>query len=488
MKKILFALTFLITLFSGCNSEDEAVTNDDLLNKFEKIRFYGVKTNDEIELRGITQKDKLWYNGTTILIKFLNDPYNLKEKIKEYASEWSNYANINFQFIDTGDAHVRIGFDWNNDRYITWSYIGTDCKAVTNQAEATLSFADARYLTDDELRGDVLRAFGQVLGLELEHRHLDFNPEWRRDVERYWTNEILDIDWDILSKYVFDPLNSSINVEQTGEYDEHSIMVWPFPKSYLINSDGNLQLSEKDIEFIKKLYPKDISIENEVVLTMTTALSYVNFDMASDDDVVIDWGDGYEEVITSSSNEKRISHSYNSSENKIISIIGKKSSLKYISVDYNSITQFDASKCTELTYLSVSYNKLVSLDISNNTKLWALGFASNNISVIDVSKCPDVTHISAESTNLSEIDVSQNKKLLYLAFKHSKISSLDISQNPEIRTIICIDTPLAGNVTNFVNLANDLPSRIGKTVGKIDYMGINTPAYDIIRNKNWINY
>lgn len=216
--------------------------------------------------------------------------------MKVYASEWEKYANIKFKYIDDGDAHVRISFDWNDDRYITWSYIGTDCKSISNQAEATLSFADAQYQDDDEFKADVLRTFGMILGLELEHRHLKFDPQWRRDVKRYWTNEILDIQWESLSKYVFDPLDSE-NTLQTEEYDPSSIMVWPFPKSYLLDSEGNKELSEKDIAFIEKIYPKPkknlnpttliFELDTDILLDKIGSIAYVPNKICIDEGNVI---------------------------------------------------------------------------------------------------------------------------------------------------------------------------------------------------------
>ncbi len=50
-----------------------------------------------------------------------------------------------------------------------------------NQDEATVHFAQWRRASDEAKRTDVLRAFGQVLGLELEFRHPNFNPQWITD-------------------------------------------------------------------------------------------------------------------------------------------------------------------------------------------------------------------------------------------------------------------------------------------------------------------
>ncbi len=54
------------------------------------------------------------------------------------------------------------------------------------------------------------------------------------------------------------------DVIQTKDFDEASIMVWPFPKSIAIGTsairNANLDLSETDKEFIAEVYPKGAEI------------------------------------------------------------------------------------------------------------------------------------------------------------------------------------------------------------------------------------
>ena len=263
-------MPLLLVFFAACNEKDE-LTNQSEKN-LDRIRFFGVK-NPDSSLRGSAQRDRLWYNGTTIKVKFLHDPYGKAEQIKQFVSEWEEHANIRFNFVDSGDALIRIGFDWNNDRYITWSYIGTDCKYVLDQSEATMSFADIRYVSESELRAEVLRTFGMALGLELEFRHSDMGGSSLWDeayIRDYWSGnrgEIADIPWESLKKYVFDPLDEANRIE-TAEYDELSIMVWPFPRRYLPfeGYSENYDLSSQDIEFVKKLYPKEFVLANATVI------------------------------------------------------------------------------------------------------------------------------------------------------------------------------------------------------------------------------
>ncbi len=188
--------------------------------------------------------------------------------MKTYASEWEKYANIKFEYT-TDKAEVRIGFDYNDNREVTWSYTGTDCKFLYKfQKEETANFAYWDYLNDQEQRADVLRLFGQILGLEFEHRHLEADIQWikKNGIEnaiKYWEGELGDLDWDEIKEYVYDPLLAG-DVIQTKDFDEASIMVWPFPKSIAIGTsairNANLDLSETDKEFIAEVYPKGAEI------------------------------------------------------------------------------------------------------------------------------------------------------------------------------------------------------------------------------------
>ncbi|MDU1903745.1 MAG: hypothetical protein E6772_03095 [Dysgonomonas sp.] len=297
MKKsnfIFLALLASFILFS-CNQDE---VNDDrsasVKEEFSANRFYGSKYAENMSTtRGIAQRTKLWYPHSTIKIKFVNGSSEYQEKVMTYAREWLQYAGLNFQFVTEGKAEVRIGFDWNDNRYITWSYIGTDCKMATNQDEATMSFADWDRASEFEKKGDVLRAFGQVLGLELESRHLDFDPNWSNTIADYWEGELTDIPWDNLKEYVFDPLQRS-EVIMTDEYDELSIMIWPFTRRYAGNTarDFNYELSDMDKAFISQLYPKDQERETFIERIETSTTWTVPADVTSIDIFLVSGGGG----------------------------------------------------------------------------------------------------------------------------------------------------------------------------------------------------
>lgn len=132
------------------------------------------------------------------------------------------------------------------------------------QTKPTAVFGGLEYLDKEELRGDVLRVFGQILGLEYEQRHQKWTF-WRNGstgkIENHWMEMFdgMDMEWDEIQDYVFTPLSgaNAIYPTMTTEIDEESIMAWPhYTISHTTKRLANYELSEGDKAFIGLLYPK----------------------------------------------------------------------------------------------------------------------------------------------------------------------------------------------------------------------------------------
>ncbi|MDU1889217.1 MAG: hypothetical protein E6767_00885 [Dysgonomonas sp.] len=439
MKKLLHVLMCFMLLFSACSSDEEY---EDVISapgkKEMNYRFYGVKYPEgELNTKGVAQRKNLWYPGTTIKVKFLNSPdLSYVNKVKQYAAEWTEYADINFDFIESGDADVRVAFDWDS-RYVTWSYTGTDCKKVVNQNEATVNFADWTYLSEEEMKGDVLRAFGQVLGLELEHRHLESGINWRRDMEAYWQNELGDIAWSELEKYVFDALDNNIsgNLIATEVYDENSIMVWPFPRNYTngISNYANYELSGLDIELIKKIYPKEEL--GEILVSMETQEKYIHLNISHSEEIIIDWGDGNKEFL-SSGTTKDYDHTFEGFE-RVIRIYGDKNAITELNVNGNGLRELNVFNNSELISLKCEENKLRGLNVYNNTKLQHLSCSKNEIEQLDIINNTSLLYLNCSENKLENLVLWNNQILDTLICSKNNLSKLDISKNSKLKAIDC---------------------------------------------------
>lgn len=274
MTKIsLFFISLLTILITGCSNDDYYERGSSDTKQSKTAHWYGVKQlSDSVSLRSAADRMKLWAQDPIITVKFLNSPDDpaMLEQIKTYAKEWEQYAGVTFSFVETSeDALVRIGFDWDDNSWLTWSYTGNDAKMVRNQNEPTACFGGFNdgVMSDEEIKGDVLRVFGQILGLEFEQRHQGWDPSWWKTdkngtyyAEKYWEGMFdgyyENLDWETIRKFVFDPL-AGATIVQTADVDFESIMMWPYyTKKETVKLYANYELSDGDKEFIATLYPK----------------------------------------------------------------------------------------------------------------------------------------------------------------------------------------------------------------------------------------
>ena len=102
-----------------------------------------------------------WRDARVLRVRILNGTNKIKAKIRQYAKAWTEYANITFDFVDSGDAEIRVNVDSSGK---SWSYVGTDNLSIP-QARSTMSFG---WLTDAsseaEFSSVIIHEFGHVLG------------------------------------------------------------------------------------------------------------------------------------------------------------------------------------------------------------------------------------------------------------------------------------------------------------------------------------
>ena len=282
MKKLLL-LSVVLLAFAGC-SRDETNSPEGPGDRetVDAPHFYGMAMldNPAPETRGIAVNYKVWSRpaaANSLSVKFLNGSAAYRAFVQEVVKEWEKAGGVRFHFVDDNrDALIRIGFDYVPGMMSSWALTGTDhVDVLDRQTEPTVHFAQWRRASDAQKRSDVLRAFGQVLGLELEFRHPKFSPGWvtiagteQIDEERirsYWMDELAEfISWEELKKMVLDPINNSAEeISFTTDYDPLSVMNWPFYeqianglKPIEFDSDYRTELSEHDKEFIVELYGK----------------------------------------------------------------------------------------------------------------------------------------------------------------------------------------------------------------------------------------
>jgi serralysin len=197
--------------------------------------------------------DVRWPTGAMVTVKFLEGSPELQKRVKGVALVWTTLANVNFEFVNKGDADVRIAFQPGG----SWSYLGTACNQIP-QHQPTMNYG---WLTpdssEDEVRRVVLHEFGHALGLSHEHQNPQRGIKWNhaaviQDLSgppNWWDLET--IEQNMFKKY--EP--SEVTATDT---DKDSIMMCPIPLAWTLDgfSAGlNMNLSEKDKDFIRHAYP-----------------------------------------------------------------------------------------------------------------------------------------------------------------------------------------------------------------------------------------
>jgi len=225
-------------------------------SNFDKL-YYANNDSKKKLLELAMQTTKLWANGKKLKVKFLDGTTYLKNNVIQYAKQWEQFANIEFEFTSSSDAEIRVSF-MTGQGY--WSYIGTDALNIVDQSEPTMNFGWFDNTTSAiEFSRTVTHEFGHCLGCIHEHQSPAANINWnKKEVYDYYRNtQTPPWDKDTVDKNIFEKYTSgeiSNNV-----FDPNSIMLYPILENFTIDGFSvgmNNTLSLHDKQFIANLYPK----------------------------------------------------------------------------------------------------------------------------------------------------------------------------------------------------------------------------------------
>ena len=207
------------------------------------------------------ERERFW-KKKVLNVRFLNGSQFVRDKVKQFAPVWSRYANIKFNFVDTGAADIRVAFKYKNTANAkedqgSWSYIGTGALAKENN-EPTMNFGWFDETTgDEEFRRTVLHEFGHALGMIHEHQSPSATFEWNKPAVYQYYEQSQNWNAAKVENNIFRKYNSSQT--QFTDYDPNSIMHYSFPKEFILAGSAvgwNTDLSENDKLFISAIYPR----------------------------------------------------------------------------------------------------------------------------------------------------------------------------------------------------------------------------------------
>lgn len=481
--------------------DSEQALESDINSGKKEVLWMTKSVEPEVSSRAVLVKDKFWKMGQVIRIKFLNGSEVLQNDVKRYASVWSDYVGVGFKYVGTNEnADVKIGFDMD-EAWMAWSTIGTDCKSIP-QNQPSLNFVWLDSMDEMEKKAEILRGFGNILGLAFEHQ----NPG---------SGVVFKPTADIAGEYNLSPEQvedfkktyTSSEVSATP-YDVNSIMVLTIPRNLLVNpmkaTNRKYELSEGDKNLMQKIYPSCIKATFCTNSMRIIVLASDWLPVPGSHERVVDWGDGqWGPLYLDDSYTKN----YETAEERVIRFYGQDTLYKLLYCQNMGLRSIDVTKDTALETLQISDGELISLDVSHNPHLKQLACDGNplrslnlqnnrvlemltcfncNLTALDISSCPELEILTCNDNPIGQLDLSNNLALTSINCSKCGLATLDIEQCVNLSSLYCTENLFS--LSELSKIAKQLPDRKGKSVGNIEVNNFQERLQieDECKEKNWV--
>lgn len=200
--------------------------------------------------------DRKWLPGRTLRIGFLDGDRRVHSKVIEYARQWTEYANLKFNFLGELDgnteAEIRISFKKPGN----WSRIGTDNLTKMNLSKPTMNLGLTPSSNEKTFSRKVLHEFGHALGVLHEQQTPDGGIPW--DIPKVYGYYARTEGWGQDETNHNVPGSHDKDTTSYTSFDKDSIMLYPIPNELTIGDFSvgwNLGLSATDKKYIATIYP-----------------------------------------------------------------------------------------------------------------------------------------------------------------------------------------------------------------------------------------
>lgn len=513
--KRLFLLSTVLFLLCSCSNDDGLKPGQpDGENTAMIPHFYGMARleNPAPETRGVANTQKVWHKSMAkekLTVKFLNGTERYQAQVKEVVREWEKAAGVRFNFVkDDQDALIRVGFDYIPGMMSSWAITGTDhLQLYDQQQEPTIHFARWRRSPDQLKYSDVLRAFGQALGLELEFRHPTFDPGWITDengnvdearIREYWERELKNyITWEELKKMVLDPLQDQPSlIYKTDSYDPESVMTWPLYEMIAKNipliefeDDYKTELSALDKKFIQEIYgptlgefyPEDRYLNLiEFDYTGTTP----EFTLTTNKNIAVIWDQDAEEATnyylpTNVSTEYTFTATHTFAENKKHRII----IAEFLDWGQEIPTESTALAAFDLTHGIGAENfdiKLLNKALESIRIIGGEGFISQEFNFTGYNNLRELYLVGTLDSrvtleNCENLEIFATSRSVYKPQTLKGPSGLTVASTPEANGYYKVEGPVA----EWANESISIPEGIGKAEPTYSLSDLNGPGITI---------
>jgi len=207
----------------------------------------------------VAENTWFWPNGATLNIHFMDGTPEARQAVAELAKEWTDYANLKFEFFLDPDnpppeTHIRIRFDYGACN----SSLGTSSSYSINRGDASMNLCHIDNRMGSEFFERVVRhEFGHALGIHHEHQNPKHNIPWDKPVVYEYYSRTQGWDEAFVDLWVFRQIDPSLVV--ASEWDPKSVMHYGVPKEFTTDDTEVIRahtISETDKEYVAKIYPK----------------------------------------------------------------------------------------------------------------------------------------------------------------------------------------------------------------------------------------